>query len=52
MSELREKWKGITPSLYCYCNNPDLENYLGKMYPVELEIKNRTDNNTSASYLD
>ena len=32
-------------------NNPDFENYLGQMYPPELEIKDTTDD-TSASYLD
>ena len=33
-------------------NNPDFENYLGQMYPAELEIKDMTESNTSASYLD
>ena len=33
-------------------NNPDFENYLGQMYPPELEIKDSTESNTSASYLD
>ena len=33
-------------------NNPDFENYLGQMYPIELEIKDTTERNTSASYLD
>ena len=33
-------------------NNPEFENYLGQMYPVELEIKDMTKSNTSASYLD
>ena len=33
-------------------NNPDFENYLGQMYPAELEIKDTTESNTSASYLD
>ena len=33
-------------------NNPDFENYLGQMYPAELEVKDTTENNTSASYLD
>ena len=33
-------------------NNLDFENYLGQMYPAELEIKNTTESNTSASYLD
>ena len=33
-------------------NNPDFENYLGQMCPPELEIKDTTESNTSASYLD
>ena len=33
-------------------NNPDFENYLGQMYPPELEIKDTTESNTFASYLD
>ena len=33
-------------------NNLDFENYLGQMYPPELEIKDTTESNTSASYLD
>ena len=33
-------------------NNPEFENYLGQMYPPELEIKDSTESNTSASYLD
>ena len=33
-------------------NNPDLDNNLGQMYPAELEIKDTTESNTSASYLD
>ena len=33
-------------------NNPDFENYLSQMYPAKLEIKNTTESNTSASYLD
>ena len=33
-------------------NNPDFENYLGQMNPPELEIKDTTESNTSASYLD
>ena len=33
-------------------NNPDFENYLVQMYPPELEIKDTTESNTSASYLD
>ena len=33
-------------------NSTDFENYLGQMYPPELEIKDTTESNTSASYLD
>ena len=33
-------------------NNPEFENYLGQMYPVELEIKDTTEGHTFASYLD
>ena len=33
-------------------NNPEFENYVGQMYPAELEIKDTTESNTSASYLD
>ena len=33
-------------------NNPEFENYLGKVYPHELEIKDTIENNTSASFLD
>ena len=33
-------------------NNPDIENYLGSMYPPELVIKDTTESNTSSSYLD
>ena len=32
--------------------NPEFENYLSQIYPVELEIKDTTESNTSASYLD
>ena len=33
-------------------NNPEFENYLGQMYPVELEIKDMTESSISASYLE
>ena len=33
-------------------NNPEFEKYLGQMFPAELEIKDITENITSASYLD
>ena len=33
-------------------NNREFENYLGQMYPAELEIKDITESTTSASYLD
>ena len=36
---------------YRYIDDPDFENFLGQMYLVELEIKNTTESNTSASYL-
>ena len=35
-----------------FINNPEFENDLGQMYPVELEIKDTTESPTSASYLD
>ena len=33
-------------------NYPEFENYLGQMYPAELEIKDITESTISASYLD
>ena len=33
-------------------NNPEFKNLIGQMYPAELEIKDTTENTTSASYLD
>ena len=33
-------------------NKQEFENYLGQMYPAELEIKDTTESTTSASYLD
>ena len=36
----------------CTSTTQGFENYLGQMYPVELEIKETTVSNTSASYLD
>ena len=33
-------------------NNPKFENYLGQMYPAELEINDPRESITSASYLD
>ena len=33
-------------------NNPEFENYLGKMYPAELDIKDTTESITSASFFD
>ena len=32
--------------------NPEFKNYLGQMYPAEIEIKNTPKSTTSASYLD
>ena len=39
-------------SIVLSINNPKFENYLGQMYPVELEIKDTTYSNTFTSYLD
>ena len=33
-------------------NKPEFENYLGQIYPVELEIQDTTEGNNSVSYLD
>ena len=33
-------------------NSIEFENYLGHIYPAELEIKDNTERITSASYLD
>ena len=33
-------------------NNLDFENYLGQVYPPELDMKDTTESNTSAFYLD
>ena len=33
-------------------DNPHFENYIGQMYPPELDITDTTESNTSASYLD
>ena len=33
-------------------NNSDFHNYLGQMYPAEPQIKDTTENNTSASYFE
>ena len=41
----RVYWKKDVLSI----NNPELENYLCQVYPVELEIKDTTESNTSAS---
>ena len=35
-----------------FINNPYYENYLGQVYSAELEIKDTTQSNTSASFLD
>ena len=32
-------------------NNPDIENYLGQMYSSKQKVKDTTESNTSASYL-
>ena len=51
-SQFNFKYRYIDDALSI--NNPDFENYLGQMYmyPPELEIKDTTESNTSASYLD
>ena len=36
-----------TSMTYCGINNPDFENYLGQMYPAELEIKHTAGSNTT-----
>ena len=33
-------------------NNSDFKNYLGQMYPPELDIRDKTQSNTSVPYLD
>ena len=33
-------------------NNLEFDNYRGQMFPIELEIKDTTESNTSAPYLD
>ena len=38
--------------LFLFINNPEFDNYLGQMYPVEFEIKDTTEINFSVSYLD
>ena len=30
--------------------NPDFENYLGQMYPAELEVQDTSESNHSAAY--
>ena len=41
-----------TSMTYCPLITLTLKNYLGQMYPPELEIKNTMESDTSASYLD
>ena len=58
LSTGKKKWASQFNFTYRYIddvlsiNNPDFVNYLGQMYPAELEIKHTTESNTSASYLD
>ena len=33
-------------------NNPEFENYVGQMYPYELEINDMTESNTYAAPID
>ena len=49
-SRFNFKYGHIDVELSIY--NRDVENYLNQMYPFELEIKETTEGNTSASYLD
>ena len=42
----------LSKEIKMWINNPEFENYLGQMYPAELEIKGTTESTTSASYLD
>ena len=49
-SQFNFKYRYIDDVLYI--NNPDFQNYLGQMFPTELEIKDTTESNTSASYLE
>ena len=44
--------QNLWPPCVLSINNPDFENYLGQMYPAELEVKDTTESNTSASYFD
>ena len=38
---------------WCFVkNDPEFENYLGQMYPIELKVRDTTEINTSVSYLD
>ena len=53
---ISKKLQNIKSNTYRYIddvlsiNNPYFENYLGQMYTAELEIKDTTESNTSASY--
>ena len=47
--QINSNFDGVTASQTL---NPEFENYLGQMYPAELEIKDTTESTTSASYLD
>ena len=38
--------------MYIDINNQESENYLGQIYPVELEMKDTGESNTFASYVD
>ena len=58
LSTGKKKWASPFNFTYRYIddvlstNNPNSENYLRLVYPAEPEIKDTTENNTSASYLD
>ena len=51
-SQFNFTYRYIDDVILLSINNPDFQNYLGQMYPTELEIKDTTESNTSASYLD
>ena len=51
-SQFNFTYRYIDDVLSINTSNPDFENYLGQMYPLELEIKDTTESNTSTSYLD
>ena len=47
----RERNSQYLDSISYRLNIPEFENYLGQIYPIEIEMKGTTESNTSASYL-